>query len=115
MFYKHIVSFNIFTPMTIFLIVDRCNKFIKVSLLELIRSMIPISEGHINLMRCMARKHILHFKNKTGDKVQSNYLIGLINCHLPVCVRAVRKPIMIIKPEDQWSCKRSPEICCIYK
>ena len=69
-----------------------------VSLLELIRSMIPISEGQ-NLMRCMARKHILHFKNKTGDKLQSNYLIGLINCrvhtssHLPVCVRAVRKPI----------------------
>ena len=72
-----------------------------VSLLELIRSMIPISEGQ-NLMRCMARKHILHFKNKTGDKLQSNYLIGLINCrvhtssHLPVCVRAVRKPIIII-------------------
>ena len=20
-----------------------------------------------------------------------------------------------IKPEDQWSCKRSPEICCIYQ
>ena len=97
MFYKHTASFNIFTPMTIFLIVDRCNKFIKVSLLELIRSMIPISEGHINLMRCMARKQILHFKNKTGDKLQSNYLIGLINCHLPVCVRAVRKPIIIIK------------------
>ena len=71
MFYKHIASFNIFTPMTIFLLVDRCNKFIKVSLLELIRSMIPISEGH----RCMARKHILHFKNKTGDKLQSNHQI----------------------------------------
>ena len=20
-----------------------------------------------------------------------------------------------LKPEDQWSCKRSPEICCIYQ
>ena len=106
MFYKHIASFNIFTPMTIFLIVGRCNKFIKVSLLELITSMIPISEGHINLMRCMARKHILHFKNKTGDKLQSNHQI--------VTFLFVSE-LLIIKPEDQWSFKRSPEICCIYK